>query len=594
LLQVQLAKYYGGDSLKDRSCLQPLVTGPSSRFHVAWDMVSVLVVSWDVLTVPLLAFSAMDEPYLQGIGLFTTVFWTMDIPFSFLSGFYDGGVIEMRPWRIASRYLRLWFPLDFFIVMVDWVLFVVQSGLTDIIGIVRGTKALRIWRILRLLRLLRVLKVPALLDDLVSYFESEALITVVNIARSLVLLGVVNHFIACGWYGSSFLLPDPMGRSWVSDLDDEGRGIAYRYTSALHWSLTQFTPASMEIVPRNTVERLYTIAVLLGAMVVFSTFVSSITTSMTTLRTSTADKSRQRTNLRKYISENKISITLAGKISAYGRSHKMNPKRRIHESDIAVFSSLPDNLRAQLRWEVYSKRLTCHPFFHHFCQADIWGVFEVCHRAMTEMSLPAQQDLYTVDSKADRTYLILSGCFEYYPDDDESAAEEVHAASWVCEVALWLQWTHRGRLTSAVNCELVSMEAIQFRKLAALSPTAFPACCEYAKRYRDFILSDPLELEAKEIWYSFDTLQEIAQRSFTDIALTCDPQLFLRDGDIDSKEDCMQEKANCPDPVRTPRLRHSTDQGNRSWREQILQGLVGWDRRNLSQSRLDVAIPPTL
>jgi len=609
LVQVQLAKYYGGDSLKDNSCLQPMVTGPSSRRRVFWDMVSVLVVSWDVLTVPLLAFSPMDEPYLQAVGMCTTGFWSLDIPFSFLSGFYDGSVIEMRPSRIAKRYLRLWFPLDVFIVMVDWVLFVVQSGLTDVIGLVRGTKALRIWRILRLLRLLRVLKVPALLDDVVNYFESEALITVVSIARSLVLLGVVNHFIACGWYSAGLIMPDSQGRSWVADLDAEDRGLPYRYTTALHWSLTQFTPASMEIVPRNTVERIYTIAVLLGAMVVFSTFVSSITTSMTTLRTTTADKSRQRTNLRKYISENKISITLAGKITAYGRSHKMNPKRRIHESDIAVFSALPENLRAQLHWEVYSARISWHPFFHHFCQADIWGVFELCHRAMSEMSMPAHKELFAVDEKAEKVWLILAGYFEYFPDNNESCAEEVTANSWVCEVALWLQWTHKGRLSASTNCELVSLEASQFRKIAALSPTALPACCEYAKRYRDFILTDIPARSSKEIWYSFDALQELAQTSFSNVTMTFDPQLYLKDmrgasqqqrsslSPVTSpqsnrssvKDECPEKAVEQPTPAPSLRRTNGTTEmsevSNPSWRAKV-QGWIGNERAS-PQNRLD-------
>merc|ERR1719215_1165266 len=95
----------------------------------------------------------------------------------------------MRPWQIAKRYMGLWFPLDIFVVMVDWVLFLIQSGLTEVIGIARGTKALRLWRLLRLFRLLRVLKVPALLDDLVAYFDSETLQTFAQVSRSLILLG---------------------------------------------------------------------------------------------------------------------------------------------------------------------------------------------------------------------------------------------------------------------------------------------------------------------------------------------------------------------------------------------------------------------
>lgn len=59
-------------------------------------------------------------------------------------------------------------------------------------------------------------------------------------------LGVfkVNHFIACGWYAVGTIDFDQ--GSWTDALRSTP-SLGYQYTTSLHWSLTQFTPASMEV-----------------------------------------------------------------------------------------------------------------------------------------------------------------------------------------------------------------------------------------------------------------------------------------------------------------------------------------------------------
>ena len=135
---------------KDDHLLQALVAGPNSRRRIGWDIASIAVVSYDVLTVPLVAFKGMDSELFKTIGLGTTVFWTADIPFTFLSGYHAGGVVEMRPPKIAKAYLKSWFWVDILIVLLDWLLLFLASGVADLIGIMRISKTIRLTRILRI------------------------------------------------------------------------------------------------------------------------------------------------------------------------------------------------------------------------------------------------------------------------------------------------------------------------------------------------------------------------------------------------------------------------------------------------------------
>merc|ERR1712147_455597 len=102
---------------------------------------------------------------MKAAGLTCTVFWTIDIAMSFLTGFHIGGIVEMRLGKIARNYGKRWFPFDFLVISLDWLMMFMNSGVADLVGIMRISKVLRMIRIFRLFRLLRVLKMPALLDD---------------------------------------------------------------------------------------------------------------------------------------------------------------------------------------------------------------------------------------------------------------------------------------------------------------------------------------------------------------------------------------------------------------------------------------------
>merc|ERR1719499_204026 len=110
----------------------------------------------------------------------------------------------------------------------------------------------------------------------------------------MVFILTMNHFIACGWWltGKASLSLDL--HSWITWGEPfQDFGVAYQYATSLHWTLTQFTPASMDVVARNVLERFYSIIVLLFAMVAFSSIVGTVTSSMTVIRTMRNDKQKQ-------------------------------------------------------------------------------------------------------------------------------------------------------------------------------------------------------------------------------------------------------------------------------------------------------------
>ena len=63
------------------------------------------------------------------------------------------------------------------------------------------------------------------------------------------------EFQACLWYGIGSWTLVEMGDSWIGRSSMEQAGFADLYAASMHWTLTQFTPATNDIAPNNAVER---------------------------------------------------------------------------------------------------------------------------------------------------------------------------------------------------------------------------------------------------------------------------------------------------------------------------------------------------
>jgi len=439
---------------------------------------------------------------------------------SLVSGFHtDKGLIEMRPYQIWRNYFRTWFFFDITVIGLDWVMIILDTGFADVIGIVRLGKVARVTRIFRLFRLLRMLKMPAVTEEISDSLHSESLYTTFGVLRSLAGIALINHFIACGWYGiGTWGTP-----GWVSEFEasSSDTSLAHTYTTSLHWSFAQFTPASMEIGPHNLSERVYAIIVLLGGLVVFSSFVSSITAAMTQLHQVNKQATRQAENVRKYIHDNKLSLDLGNRIVSFARRAKNSSRRRVHESEIEIFQVLPQSLKIQVHWEVYSPILHPHPLFYNFADVGDAVLLEICNTAMSEQSLSTSQELFTYGQGAVNMYFILSGELEYFHHSQDQCtctfARGQQKSSWCSEASIWLKWEHQGRLVAMSHSEFAILSASTFRRIVSEFTDIFVVCKEYAIKFQEMVQGMPVDTPV-DVWdimtEDSDTLKEMAMDCF--------------------------------------------------------------------------------
>ncbi|CAE7210229.1 CNGA1 [Symbiodinium pilosum] len=281
---------------------------------------------------------------------------------------------------------------------------------------VRSARYLRTLRLLRLIRLLRVAKLQQELTLLANNFLSAYAFMVMKVVSGLLMILAVNHLIACCWYGlARWTLEESSGGSWLTNAGVDTEDFANAYAFSIHWSLTQFTPATNNIAPVNFYERFFAVWVILLAMGTFSSFISSITTTVSTMRASRAEEFKNHSLLVRFFTERNLSVDLFGKVSenlkkqgAYGI--------RLRETDVRLLKGVPDRLKVVLHEEMFKSSLMSLGFWRHWRHPDDEAFCrQVCHLAMQEHVATPGADAFTPGQECEEVYIIEAGSMNLGP-----------------------------------------------------------------------------------------------------------------------------------------------------------------------------------
>lgn len=450
-----------------------IILRPGHPVCIVWDMLTLFAMLHDVILIPLAAFDLPNLTVLDVLGVVTTIVWATDLVLSFFRGVADtdAGIIEMRPSRIAKIYLKSWFCLDFSVVVVDvLLLFMAESSWVGVILLAR------MLRILRLTRLFKILKISERLTVFEGRFaevmaSSEKRAAGFSILKLLLILVVINHFVCCGWYGIGSLAEGK--EHWISRHGLNDAGLSYQYSTAFHWAVTQFTPASMEVTPTNYIERAYNVFVIFGGLLMFSTVISSMTQAQLHIRQISAAEKQQRLQVQRYMASNLVSIALSGKIFVFLKRHRKGNKKRLHEREVEAFNALPESMLMSLRVEVYYPTLSWHGLFVYLNQADSHTMSMICHNACLEIAVLHGEDVFLPSTRCTSTYFVTDGKLAYYLGYEAFYEDLVRRGQWVSELGLWADWEHCGRLSGESRCSyLLQVSSSEFLRFACYSGVA--------------------------------------------------------------------------------------------------------------------------
>lgn len=495
-----------------------IIVRPNSHVRLAWDMLTLVAVGYDVVTIPLLAFEMEDNPITYVVDWGCLLFWSIDLPVSFITGYHTEGVVEMRASAIAKKYLSTWFFLDACIVIVDWLfMMMLVSNNRDALGMLRYGKTGRVSRLLRAFRLLRFIKLQRTLTEFIELIKSDYMSTLVNVGMTILFIVTLNHYLACGWYFVGNWNSNAGNPNWVDENKLYSEPYIYRYTTSLHWSLTQFTPASMEIRPFNLGERTYSIVVLLFALITFSSFLGSITTAMTQLRNLRSAQAKQQALLRRYFADNHISTELGQRIWKFIKSAHFGHRVRTRTVDVDILRLMPTTLRKCLNEELYRPYTTRVPILHHYLQMENDGHAEVCQKAISEQSLIAGDETFNVGQEGLTMYIVVSGLVTYKVATAMAEVETVSLGKWVSEHSVWFKWVHGGQMVASTSCELFNMNAEVCRRVMAKYANAMPYLQAYARHFAEAVLKVGDSNWGTDLWCDTSELEDLIQVAFDEI-----------------------------------------------------------------------------
>lgn len=482
-----------GDVVKTAGPLQPFMLSPHSKLLAVWDLLSCAALGFDLFLAPLSVFGfAPSNVYTVA----SATFWTADMGARFFVGYYNNaGALEMRPGKVMMRYLKSFFVIDIVFVLLDW-WFLAKRGAATTNKLLRFNKAVRLLRLFRVLRLLRLVKMLTLFESFERTTRSVEFSTAVKVIKKIMFIIVVNHFIACAWFGLSTATVERYdlngwSRELRSDRENAHPSAIYMYVTALHWALTQFTPASMEVHARNAPERIFTMVVMICAMLAFSSVVASMTTTMTQLRQKNAEHQKQKEFVARFMSDHHISVGLGLRINGFiNREEVRTGKRPVLESEVSLIPSLPVDLRKEIHVEMFDATLLRHPVFLEMDRQDKRMMESVCHTAMQDEFFRRPEAMCSSGDAAAKMFFVVRGSLHFVaaPEDSEYMPESspqltvAKAGDMLSEQALWLDCSYSGSMVCTTDVFAFTLNSTQFGKLAQKS-AALPVLLVYARLF---------------------------------------------------------------------------------------------------------------
>lgn len=447
-----------------------------------------LLIAYDMLSIPIMISFEPDEMWFTTLmGWTTLIFWTCDVVGSILTGYYEDGRLIMKQSKIIKKYLQGWFWIDMIVVVPDWTMKAMGS-MTNIAGLGRILRTARIMRVLRMLRLLKLKKLLAVVYDSI---DSEYMWIVFSLVKLLLILLVMNHLVACLWYLVGRLARNEnMAKNW---LEDSGMtpvwetDLLWRYTTSLHWSITQFTPASMDISATNSLERFFSIAILFFSLVTISSVIGNVSASMTALRNMGNDEMQQFWMLRRYFKQKRIGFELRDRITKY-LEHECQVKRDIVPlTKVGLLVKVSENLKLELSNEMNAPLLKAHPFFLYISKQIPAMMFRLCHIALRTQAYAQEDVAFLAGDEGTKMHFFKAGLFEYKLADDTVLDRPLGPRTWSSEAVLWTDWRHRGSLTALKPSEITEIQPTPFINVFRMHPRPFDMGRQYGLQFVQYM-----------------------------------------------------------------------------------------------------------
>jgi len=470
--------------MKTMSWIDRLTLPPSSDFLLYWTVVEGSLLTYDVIMIPVSVFEPVERAFQIAMRYIALVFWTLDMPVCFLKGYIGKqGEVERRFFKVAKHYLT-WrdFGMDLLLLFIEYLVFFLWTSVEDRES---GSVNVEFFRMLRFTRLLKVQKIRRVIRRMTAQVKSPENLAIIQNSGHLVLLFVMCHFGACGFY---VVGDDKREGFWVEDaqLLPEQSDLQERYFTALQWSVAQMGFGQVDVQPVIFQERCYAVFFAMGCFIASALWLANLVASLMRLQVINKEDRENKEALRLYLQERGVSWSLrtrAEKVAQEAAEKKSSA--RVHEAEVSLLNVMPKTLAFELRAESFVPVLTYHPFFgvYGISNADRHAIsaFLKTKDSLLELTVDQDQEVFTEREVGRFMYFLVSGAVVYRYRRN---AKDVAPEGWLSEASLWLRWNHVGQAFAKDDSELVLIDAEIFRRIVQGD---LPEASKYAKAFHKYV-----------------------------------------------------------------------------------------------------------
>jgi len=360
--------------------------------------------------------------------------------------------------------------VDLVVLVPDWVFTIIASDSSST-AVADFSKMPRVVRLARVVRLLRLVRLKRLFEQIEDALDSEYYSVLFNIFKMMLLLFTVNHVIACGWYALADANRSDAGiNTWTKEWQMQDFPWEHLYLVSLHWSLTQFTPAGMDVTPTNEVERGFTIGVVVFALVGFAYVVGSITASLAQLRTMSEEASKDFWQMRRFLNQNSVDHNLAARIQRFVEYTYSRQQKTMSINQVKVLSLLSKQLMEELQCAINLPHMKVHPLFMFLNEFSFITMNRCAKESISHMEMAQGDTLFLPEQHANCMYFVSFGRLEYIRMIDNHGTEVKEfvdkAEDWLAEPALWTEaWYHVGEAKAYTDCEVLMVDPKAFEEI---------------------------------------------------------------------------------------------------------------------------------
>jgi len=343
------------------------------------------------------------------------------------------------------------------------------------------SRTLRILRFLRLIRMLRWIKLRQANEALQDLLHSQTASLYYGLFSSIAHLMVLNHLIACAFFGISHLSED----NWVVAGQIENTGMEHQYLVCLNWAFAQLGVGSSNAKPINSLEFAFCILIAFRSLITSSTLISTVSNLMAGLSKIKEDETTEFRLLRAYLAANDIPQVLSQKVTQFLQyQYALRQEARSADMSVPLLELLSQQLQGELQFARYQKPLCKLRFIEDLLQDPDLQTLQVMQQlAMSALSntiVAAKDVIFLCGSKAVAACLMLNGALTYFHDDGPVS---VDSTQWVAEVCLWTPWVFMGDLVADDVTRLALLDADKFCEILSRDWQTHASAYRYAKDF---------------------------------------------------------------------------------------------------------------